>query len=159
MSKECRHSLEKVINELGTYQICKLCGKTFVSKRRKLANLWIAQRFYQSRGSTYTGQVRSLLNAVTTGGIIFLLIKAVWDEIPPLWILPCLWLTQAIVETYMGIIDFKKWKIAQYEGLFGFQFSPFSIENLRRIKNIEKVVNPTDYREESIVDSINGGSN
>ena len=153
MTTKCKHSgIETVITELGTYYICQSCHQLFVSQKRKLINLWIAQRFYQGRGAVYTGQIRSLLNAVTTGGIILLLLQAVWGEMPPLWILPLLWLVQTVSETLIGFRDFKKWKIAQNEGGFGLQYAPLTVELIRRLKNIEKVVNPEDYRDESVVD-------
>ncbi len=155
VSSKCKHlDRKEVATELGAFYICQDCGVSFVSKPRKLANLWIAQRFYQSRGSVYTGQLRSLLNSVQAGGIIFLLVKAVWNVMPPLWLLPVFWLIQLAVETFIGRLDFKKWKVGQTEGLFGFQYSPLSVETLRRLKNIEKKVNPEEYREDSVVDSF-----
>jgi hypothetical protein len=145
-----------VVTELGTFYRCEKCEELFVGKTRSLTNLWIAQRFYQSRGSVYTGQVRGLIGSISTGGVILLLVQAVYGKMPPLWVLPLLWLIQTVLETILGIKDYKKWKVAQNEGLFGIQFSPFSLEMLQRTKNIEKMVNPADYKEESIIDRVNG---
>lgn len=152
---ECLHETTEVVRtELGAFFICRACGHRFIDKKRRLVNLWIAQRFYQYRGAIYSSQLSSLLASVTSGGVIFLVINMVWEVTPTLWILPAIWVVKLIVETTLGYIDFKKWKVAQTERLFGFRYAPLEVEQLRRLMNIEKVVNPSEYKAESIVDSV-----
>jgi len=125
--------------ELGKYYICDKCGKKFVSLRRKVFNLWIAQRFFQGRGCAYTGWFMGLSQAIQTGGIAFLFIKAATGWLPPIWLIAVLWLSQATFETWTGYKDYKHWKLAQNEGLYGFNYSPMAVEQLKRQRNIEKV--------------------
>ena len=142
----------KIESELGTYYICDICNEKFENWKRKIANLWIAQRFFQGRGITYTSWVNGLFQAIQTGGMVFVLIKLATGNMPPMWIIPIVWFLQMLGETWLGFKDYKKWKIAQRESLYGFPYSPFAIEQLQRLKNIEKVVNPKEFKEESVID-------
>mgnify|MGYP001586058208 CR=1 FL=1 len=147
----------KIETEFGTYYICDICQERFVGWKRKIANLWIAQRFFQGRGTVYTSWFNGLANTIQTGGITFLLIQSIFGKMPAIWILPIIWLFQTIGETWLGIKDYKKWKIAQKEALYGFPYSPLGIEQLQRLRNIEKSVCEKlnlPYQKDSIIDLI-----
>lgn len=57
------------------------------------------------RGATFTAEIDGMQNAFQKGGMIILLIDAYFNWLPPLWILPILWITQKTFEYFMGWYD------------------------------------------------------
>lgn len=136
---KCRGA-EKIITELGVKYKCEICGEYFVSLKRKVSNSWVAQRYYQGRGAAYTTWFNGLSNSIQTGGIIMLLLQSLTGHKPDLWILPILWFIQTVTETWLGLKDYKYWKIAQNESIFSIKYSPAAIEQWERQINIEKMI-------------------
>ena len=157
MKKHKHQGARKIETELGTYYICDICEEKFQSWKRGLYNLWVGQRFFQGRGIVYTSWINGLFQAIQTGGMVFVLIKLATGSMPPMWIIPVLWFLQMAIETLIGIKDYK-WKGAQNEGLYGFNYSPLAVEQLRRQRNIEKVLCEhlgKEYQKDSVVDLLN----
>jgi len=157
MKMKCHHNGARFIEtELGRYYFCDICGERFVSWKRKIHNLWTAQRFFQGQGIIYTSWINGLFACFTAGGVTFLLIQSVTGKLPAIWILPIIWLLQTAGETWIGIKAYKL-KMAQREGLYGFRHSPKAIEDTKRLRNIEKVLCEhlhKEYQKDSIVDLL-----
>ena len=156
-NNSCNHPSRKpIVNEIGVqYYQCNDCKKRLISVRRRLGNLWLLQRFYQSRGASYTGWLMGLMNMVQTGGILVLLLSP-QNSKPAIWVFIIAWLLQQSFETWWGYKDYTKYKLAQTEGLLGLPYSPYALEVLKRIKKIERAVSHypvrSDYTEESVTD-------
>ena|SRR3990167_1736870 len=152
--KKHRHSGGRILEtELGAFRVCDICGKPYEGWKRKLANYWIKWKFYTTRGEAFIADINGLWNTIGGGAMGILAYKFVAENSKiSLLILGSVWIFQKLLVLVLGYLDYHYWKIAQREGLYGFRFSPFAVEQLRRLKNIEKMVNPKDYKEESVVD-------
>ena len=148
-----KHSGDKRIEtELGTYYACEICGEPFESWKRKITNfVFIKFDFYCGRGEKYISHINGLINTCGGLGVVWLLIFG-FSASSKAWVLIIIWLAQKALVYWLGHKDYHKWKIAQREGLYGFKYAPLAVEQLRRLKNIERVVNPEEFREESVVD-------
>ena len=101
-------------------------------------------KYNLNQGEMIMGEVESLL---AVGGIIGMLVLVIerWSG----WLMPWQWaviagLALRVLKIYLGHLDRTKLKIGQAMSTYGIEQNtqPKSVEQLERIKNIEKKVSP-----------------
>ncbi len=135
----------------GKRYVCDICGQEFESTKRKIANLWVKQRFYQSQGASYTSWIAGIYNTIQTGGIIYLIIGGEKAKGVAIWIFILAWLLQALFETWIGHKDYTKWKLAQTGSTLGSSYTPLQQDWNDRIRKIEKKIAPETFNEKSVI--------
>lgn len=109
--------------------------------KRRFGEAYIKYKIRVGRGSTFTAEIEGVQNAFQKGGVIILIIKAYTGYLPPLWILPIIWLAQKMFEYFMGKYDQEHLHWHQFENQFASELNPWNTEVLERIKNIEEKLN------------------
>ena len=93
-----------------------------------------------------------LYNTIQTGGVLYLLFAKDGNDSIALWVLVMAWLIQAILETILGRKDYKKWKLAQREGVLSASYTPLTIETYDMLKDIHQKVCPERFDSQSVLD-------
>ena len=139
----CKHIPEKIETELGITYKCWLCGKNITSLKRRLGNLWIKQRTYEGQGHGYMSWLQGIYTTITTGGVLYIIFGGKNNGVA-LWILICYYIIQVAFETWIGYMDYHKWKLAQRQNTLGSIFSPTTTETLRILNELREKFIPED---------------
>lgn len=106
--------------------------------KRRFGEAYIKYKIRVARGSSFTSEVEGLQNAFQKGGVLILIIKAYTGYLPPLWILPIIWVAQKVFEYFMGKYDQEKLHWHQFENQFASELNPWNTEVLERLKNLQE---------------------
>lgn len=147
-----QHIPQRYDTELGTIYKCLSCGQDITRWTRKLQNLYIKQRYYQAQGQSYTSWFMGMCQTIQTGGILALIFGGDNARTVAPWIFFFGWLAQTIFETWMGRMDFKKWKMAQRQTTLGASFTPTTVETLRILNELRDKIAP-ELKKPSILDN------
>ena len=99
-------------------------------------------RLRANRGNTWTGEVKGLILVFSSGGVILLLVDRYFGILPPLWILPVIWVAQKLFEVIIGRIDEKYLKFWQIENEYlSRHTNPWNSELLDKVNKILDKVN------------------
>lgn len=111
-------------------------------ERIKLIGYYFAKfRARTARGNTWTSEMKGLVLFFSSGGVIILLIDKYFGFLPPLWILPLLWLAQKVFEYWLGRFDEKKLKFWQIENVYLTEkVNPFNENLLKKIHKILEIL-------------------
>lgn len=71
----------------------------------KLGTLYANYRLNSGRGGIFTAEIMGIMQAMTQGGVIILLLDSYFHIKPPIWIIPIIWIIQKSFETFMGWLD------------------------------------------------------
>ena len=94
-------------------------------------------RRWSGRGAVYLSEIEGLKNALSSSGVIVLLINEYSHWLAPLWAIFALWVLQKYLEYKMGKLDEAKLKWWQKENNFKYLTDPFMQELMEKVKRIE----------------------
>ena len=105
----------------------------------------------------FISDINGLVNVMGGLGVIFLLIDKWWGTTPNGIILVGIWAFQKALVCWLGFKDYHKWHIFQNEATISVQFSPPTVEQLERLRNIEKILaekTGQEYKKNSVLDEF-----
>lgn len=102
----------------------------------RISRKYIRFRMRSGRGGTFTAELNAVLDNATRAGAVTILLKTYLNILLPWWIFPVVYITQKVIEYYIGLWDehHGTWK---YENGYNANLNPFNTELLERIKHIE----------------------
>lgn len=117
------------------------------SWKRIFGEAYMLFKIRSGRGGTFTAEIDGLVNAFNRGGIIIILINTYFHWLPPIWIIPLIWLLQKGTEYLLGWYDQNHLHWQQFETDYTARnLNPWNVELLNRVKNIENEIKHTNNK-------------
>ena len=97
-------------------------------------------RIRSGRGAVYLSEIEGLKNALSTSGVLILLINEYFNWLAPLWVIFALWLFQKTFEYFAGLYDELRLGWWQKENRFKYMVDPFMQELMEKTKTNEETL-------------------